>query len=217
MPARPVYRLTLALAAALFLTACLPPVALPPLATAFVPSTATHTPVVTLAPSPSATPQPSLTALPTATPTPAPPTALPPTATLTPVTYVVVAGDAFLNIAAQFHLTAADLLDANPGVDPDHLQPGDVLVIPDAATLTPAEARVKLNGGGLRVRAWPSLDADVAATLPALTRVDLLARTADNDWVQLTTLTGASGWVPALWLDLNSNDWRKLAKTKCSG
>ncbi|MCC7360120.1 MAG: LysM peptidoglycan-binding domain-containing protein [Anaerolineales bacterium] len=207
MPVRPVYPLALALAAALSLAACYPSVALPPLVTAFVPPSVTPSPVVTPSAPPAATdvPGPTAPAPSSATPpapTPAAPTTPPPTVTLTPVTYVVVAGDVFLNIAARFNLTAADLLDANPGVDPDHLQPGDVLVIPDPATLTPAEARVKLNGGGLRVRAWPSLDADVAATLPALTRVDLLARTADNDWVQLTTLTGLTGWVPALWLDL---------------
>lgn len=190
--------LTLALAAAL-LAACAP-AELPVLVTAFVPPTFTPAPPSLTAPPSDTAPPPSVTPQPS--PTAPSPTTPATTATLTPATYSVVAGDNFITIAALFGLTAEQLLDANPGVDPNLLHPGDVLVIPDPATLTPADARVKLTGGGLRVRAWPDLAAEVVATLPALTRVDLLGRSADNDWVQVTAVTGASGWVPVLWLDL---------------
>lgn len=202
MPRRPTTLLVLALAAVL--AACTPPVELPELVTAFVPPTFTAAPPTPTELEQALRPLPTDTAPPaTATVTLTPSPTLPaPTATPTPVTYSVVAGDAFITIAARFNLTAEQLLDANPGVDPSLLHPGDVLVIPDPATLTPAEARVKLNGGGLRVRAWPDLAAEVVTTLPALTRVDLVGRSADDDWAQVTTLTGVSGWVPALWLDL---------------
>ncbi len=193
----------LALTAALALAACTP-IEMPVLVTAFVPPTFTAAPP-TLLPQPTATAPPAV-ATPTSTPSPtqpAPtPTELGQASTITPVTYSVIEGDVFITIAARFNLTAEQLLDANPGVDPALLHPGDVLIIPDPATLTPADARVKLNGGGVRVRAWPDLAAEVVATLPALTRVDLPGRSADNDWAQVTTLTGVSGWVPTLWLDL---------------
>ena len=202
MPRRPITLLALALAA-LALAACTQ-IEMPVPVTAFVPPTFTAAP-------PTLTPPASVTA------PPAPPTVIAtpsatmpaPTTTptklgqaLTPVTYSVIEGDVFITIAARFNLTAEQLLDANPGVDPALLHPGDVLIIPDPATLTPADARVKLNGGGLRVRAWPDLAAEVVVTLPALTRVALGARSADNDWAQVTTLTGVGGWVPVLWLDL---------------
>ncbi len=218
MPPRRVLICCLALAASLVAVACAAAtVEVPAVVTPFVPGTftATLTGALPATPAPAtpaergqeATAEP---ATPTelgqaATPTrmPAPTVASPtPTPTVMPVTYSVVAGDVFYNIAARFGLTAEQLLDANPGLDPAVLYPGDVLIIPDPATRATADARVRLNGGGLRVRAWPDLAAEVVATLPALTRLDLHGRSADNDWVQVTSNTGASGWVPALWLDL---------------
>ena len=59
--------------------------------------------------------------------------------TATPVTYLVQEGDTLIGIAFQHGLTLEELQIVNPGVLPQALQPGQVLVIPSA----PAE------GGGL--------------------------------------------------------------------
>ncbi len=67
---------------------------------------------------------------PTETPPPAP------AATNTPTslgqTYVVQSGDIPVNIAAQFGITVEALLAANPGINANSLQVGDVLIIPAA-------------------------------------------------------------------------------------
>ena len=44
--------------------------------------------------------------------------------------YTVEAGDTLSTIAAQFDLSAADLIEANDLTDPDQLSPGDELIIP---------------------------------------------------------------------------------------
>ncbi len=85
----------------------------------------------TEAPAPEATDTP-LPAEPPATDTPGP--------TNTPSslgsTYTVQAGDIPETIAAQFGITVEELLAANPDVDPNNLQIGQVLIIPPAATPT---------------------------------------------------------------------------------
>jgi LysM repeat protein len=70
---------------------------------------------------------------PTSTPPPAAPT---PTPSSLGQTYVVKSGDIPETIAAQFGITVEALLAANPGVNPNNLQVGQVLVIPPAATAT---------------------------------------------------------------------------------
>ena len=72
----------------------------------------------------SATPAPPGATLPPLEPT------LPPTATPTPVLYTIVAGDTLIGIAFRYGLTLADLLAANPGIDPQFLRIGAQLVIP---------------------------------------------------------------------------------------
>jgi LysM repeat protein len=84
---------------------------------------------------------------PVATDTPAPAQPTEPPATNTPgptntpsslgSTYTVQSGDIPDTIAAKFGITVDALLAANPGVDPNNLQVGQVLVIPPAAP-TPA-------------------------------------------------------------------------------
>ena len=72
---------------------------------------ATTTPIVTNAPitSPSATPEP----------------------VATPRLYRIKAGDQLVRIARRFHVTVADILAFNPKItDPDHIEVGQVIVIP---------------------------------------------------------------------------------------
>ena len=85
-------------------------------------------------PSPGVTLTPYLSAMPAATRTPTPgriasPTP-PPAPTATPFLYTIVEGDTLIGIAFRFGLTLADLLAANPGIDPQFLSIGDDLIIP---------------------------------------------------------------------------------------
>lgn len=88
-------------------------------------------PAIEGAPPPTPVPEP------TEQPTEAP-AAPTPTAVLTPVslgqTYTVQAGDIPLTIAQKFGITVEELIAANPGIDPNNLQIGQVLVIPPKRT-----------------------------------------------------------------------------------
>ncbi|MGI6141409.1 MAG: LysM peptidoglycan-binding domain-containing protein [Caldicoprobacterales bacterium] len=46
--------------------------------------------------------------------------------------YVIRAGDTFFSIAARFNISVQALIDANPGVNPDALQIGQVICVPRA-------------------------------------------------------------------------------------
>jgi LysM repeat protein len=81
--------------------------------------TPVHTPTATLTPTPTWTPRPTET-----------PTLLP------PLTYQVQPGDTLSAIAAMFDTTVEDILALNPGIAPEALSVGRVLLIP-AGTLTP--------------------------------------------------------------------------------
>ncbi len=106
----------------LLLAACRP---LPAPAPAASP---TFLPPVTLRAYASATPGPtSVPARQEATPLPSP--------TPTPFLHTVASGDTLLGIAARYGLTLEDILNANPGIDPNFLSVGMTLTIP----LTPAE------------------------------------------------------------------------------
>ncbi len=69
---------------------------------------------------------------------PAPPAPTPPTEPPSPpgaaaTEYVVVANDTYSTIAPRFHVTVKALMDANPGVEPTRLRPGQKLHIPPPA------------------------------------------------------------------------------------
>jgi LysM repeat protein len=85
-------------------------------------------------PQPEPTEAPAEEVLPTDTPAPVPtePPVTPTTQSLGS-TYTVQAGDSFASIAAQFGVTIEALAAANQGVDPNALQPGQVLIIPPPA------------------------------------------------------------------------------------
>jgi LysM repeat protein len=88
---------------------------------------------------PTSTP-PAAEETPTEPPAPEPTNTSEPAPTPTPSslgqTYVVKSGDIPETIAAQFGITVAELLAANPGVNPNNLQVGQVLIIPPAAAPT---------------------------------------------------------------------------------
>jgi LysM repeat protein len=85
------------------------------------------TPTATPTRTPTATPTPTPTRTPTVTPTPTP---------LPPLTYQVQEGDTLSLIAAAYDTTVEVILALNPGIAPESLPVGYVLLIP-AGTLTP--------------------------------------------------------------------------------
>jgi LysM repeat protein len=142
------------------------------------------------------------TATPAATASPGPAATQP----LGGTTYTVQVGDTIWAIAERLGVPLLRLIEANPAIDPNLLHAGDVLRIPgpDEVLPTPgnAAARVRVDAGGLRLRAAPSLQSDVLAYLDALTRLNVIGRTADSTWLQVVTPTGETGWVTTAWTDV---------------
>jgi LysM repeat protein len=96
---------------------------------------ATATPATTLGPtfltSPSV-PAASTTPVTSIGPTVAPTATAEPDAT--PRLYRIKNGDTLGKIAKRFHVTVADIMAANPEItDPDHIVPGQVIVIPPSS------------------------------------------------------------------------------------
>jgi LysM repeat protein len=46
--------------------------------------------------------------------------------------YTIRAGDTYFSLARRFNVSVQAIMDANPGVDPDALQIGQVICIPQA-------------------------------------------------------------------------------------
>lgn len=65
------------------------------------------------------------------------------------------------------------------------------------------DASVKANAGGLRVRSEPGLVGTVYSNLDAFDPLAVLARTFDDQWLQVQTAQGVVGWVATQYVDLN--------------
>ncbi|HQV69291.1 MAG TPA: LysM peptidoglycan-binding domain-containing protein [Thermoflexales bacterium] len=152
-------------------------------------------PVVTIFPT-----QVMATAAPQAAPLPA---LAPATPTPAPQKYTVKPNDTSWDIAAMFHLSLDELTSANPGMNPTLIHPGDVLNIPVSgaqvvmALPTPAGPHVDADADGLRLRTAPSTSADVQRYLLALTPLNVFARSADSQWLEVAVPDGTRGWVKA--------------------
>ncbi len=71
------------------------------------------------------------------------------------------------------------------------------------APVTPTpDARVAAGRGGLRLRASPSLEAEVLRELIEFTPLRVVGRTPDGSWLQVTTAEGERGWVWAAYVDV---------------
>lgn len=158
----------------------------------------------------------------------APPTEAPPaSATPRSAQYVVRENDTLWDIALAYGFANPDpILAANPGLNPDLLALGQVLIIPgldfippaavpgDTAILPPAAAandssgengRVKADAGGLRLRDSPVVGDNVRTRLTELTPLRILGRTNDNLWLQVVTPTGTQGWVMAQYVESSNS------------
>ena len=183
---------------------------LPPIVTPFVASlpSATLTPSAT-APAPAAVStatQPATATAPSATPTTTPALSQTPSAAPAGMQYTVVAGDTVWGIALQFGLSPERLVDANPALSSGLLQPGEVLIIPNAGDPAPTDppgvvGRVRPDGGGLRLHAEPGDASEVLGELFAFTRLQIVGRTPSAAWLQVVTPAALGGWVTAAWLD----------------
>lgn len=170
---------------------------------------------------------PTLTVPVTDTPQPesiaAAPTVEAPAASPTPraAQYVVKENDTLWDIALRFGFDSPDaILAANPGMNPDFLSLGQVLnipgldfipppqptAIPGAATDAPQQAsastvRVKADAGGLRLRSNPVVAENVLTKLSPLTVLQVVGRTNDTFWLQVTTPNATTGWVMAQYVE----------------
>ena len=92
------------------------------------PEPSTPTPRATPAPTTPAPTTPEPTPVATPEPTPEPEPTAPPGSTA--YEYEVVAGDTLLGIALELDVTLDSILDLNPGLDPDALQIGQKILVP---------------------------------------------------------------------------------------
>lgn len=68
--------------------------------------------------------------------------------------------------------------------------------------VTDAQAQVKSDRGGLRLRRLPNSDSTILLNLPALTPLQIQARTSNSEWVLVKIPEGFTGWVWVAYIDL---------------
>ena len=147
------------------------------------------------------------------------PTIVAPPPTARAAQYTVQLNDTLWDIALRFGFTNPDaIVAANPGLNPDLLPLGQVLNIPGldfipppqpVATTAPvgapagagAQAQVKSDAGGLRLRREPIAADNVMTKLSPLTSLRIIGRTADDIWLQIVTPNGTTGWVMSQYVE----------------
>ncbi len=131
--------------------------------------------------------------------------------------HVVQPNDTLWDIALRFGFATPDaILAANTGLQADFLSLGQVLNIPGLDFIPPPQptaptpapgqttastARVKADAGGLRLRREPVSAENVLTKLSPLTQLQVIGRSADAVWLQVTTPGNTTGWVQAQYVE----------------
>jgi LysM repeat protein len=142
-----------------------------------------------------------------------------PTASPRVTQHTVQLNETLWDIALRYGFQTLDaIVAANPGLNPDLIKEGQVLVIPGVDFVPPpqptrasaaaaespqtTQAQVKRDAGGLRLRREPQVADNVLTKLSPLTPLSIIGRTSDDFWLQVTTPNGTTGWVMAQYVDL---------------
>lgn len=109
-------------------------------------------------------------------------------------TYVVKRGDWFYQIARICQVSVTDLLRVNPQViNPSIIYPGQVLNIPGVGSPPAPVAVTARTNYNLNFRTGPSTGYSIIYTIPAGTRVNVIAR-GPSGWIKVQ-YAGRTGWV----------------------
>lgn len=100
--------------------------------------------------------------------------------------------------------TAAPTLTPFAGPTPTPLLPGGVTPLP-SATGSAVEAQVAADIGFLRLRQRPGTESLVIGSVAAQTPLDILGRTPDAQWLEVTTLDQQHGWAMAQYVQVFIN------------
>lgn len=100
--------------------------------------------------------------------------------------------------------------DTIPVALPDNIQIIDLPTTAEAPTQPTrasnnANAYVKANAGGLRLRQLPTTDSAILLNMDANTPLTLLGRNVDSSWVLVEMPEGYQGWTAVAYLDININ------------
>ncbi len=79
--------------------------------------------------------------------------------------YTIVSGDTLSTIARRFHLTVRAIADANPGLEPTRLQPGQKLHLPPAVSAAAASAGPASGNTGTSEQMYAVKSGDTLSTI----------------------------------------------------
>ncbi len=79
--------------------------------------------------------------------------------------YTIVSGDTLSTIARRFHLTVRAIADANAGLEPTRLQPGQKLHLPPAMSAAPVAAGVASANPGTSEQMYAVKSGDTLSTI----------------------------------------------------